>query len=389
MNIKFFNFAKKFLRENNFKTSKNIEGYKSYVYIISDNKKWYIGSRKSRESDILIDFWNYGTSSIRKEEILSNKELFNVKIISIFRNYKRALLFEVILHNYLNVASSRKFWNIANARYEGYCDCKNTVSVYDTLESKYKRVNSEEYFNNIERYKAPSKNMITVRLRDSEKYFNIPRELYNPQIHLTTGANKVLARRRGTNERYKKIPKDVYNKEDYETPGEVKNRPENKGKTAYHNLETDEVEYFFESPGLNWRRLGSTYTFLKNNKIASTDFTSAQKRGLEKANIPYVTVLRDGVFRRVKEIHVLSTDIIYESRLRSVSIDGSEFKTIPRELVEKLREEGHDVKSKGTIYNSVNVLIKSTGVRTKISREEFYKNREKYISLGGYNRKIK
>ena len=62
-----------------------VEVFKSYVYEVTssiDNKK-YIGFRTSKQSDLVLDFWSYGSSSCRKSDILKNPNNYSLKILKV------------------------------------------------------------------------------------------------------------------------------------------------------------------------------------------------------------------------------------------------------------------------------------------------------------------
>ena len=166
-----------FLNENTNKEEPNNKH--NYVYWVSDGLKWYIGVRSST-IEPEKDFWKYGTSSYRKQEILTNSEMFRVYILADFNNRKEANAYEAFLHNYFNVKYNKKFWNRSNAETDFYANTKGTVSVLDKEDNKYKRVSNEEYFSNLDRYAAPSSKKVTVTFRDNPgKYFNVSAEEYN------------------------------------------------------------------------------------------------------------------------------------------------------------------------------------------------------------------
>ena len=89
-----------FLNENTNKEESNNKH--NYVYWVSDGLKWYIGVRSST-IEPEKDFWKYGTSSCRRQEILANPEMFKVYILADFNNRKEANAYEAFLHSYFNV----------------------------------------------------------------------------------------------------------------------------------------------------------------------------------------------------------------------------------------------------------------------------------------------
>lgn len=99
------------------KLSFNSDGRKHYVYRVTDKimNEHYYGSRTSKQENIIMDFWKYGTSSDKKKIILESKDNFKIKIIKIFDNAGDKMLYESYLHQYFNVKQKdNNFWNRAN-----------------------------------------------------------------------------------------------------------------------------------------------------------------------------------------------------------------------------------------------------------------------------------
>ena len=173
-----------FLNENKNKEESNNKH--NYVYWVSDGFKWYIGVRSST-IEPEKDFWKYGTSSYRKQEIISKPEMFKVYILADFDNRKEANAYEVFLHSYFNVKYSKKFWNKSNAGADFYSNTKGTVSVFDKEDNEYKRVSNDEYFSNLDRYSTPTTGSVTVALKtDMTHFFNVSKEEFYLNRHLYT-----------------------------------------------------------------------------------------------------------------------------------------------------------------------------------------------------------
>jgi len=85
-----------------------------YVYRVTDleDNEYYYGSRISKQEDVLKDFWNYCTSSKKKELIKKYKEKrFKVKIMKVFNNPGDMIIYESFLHQYFNVKDNEVFFN--------------------------------------------------------------------------------------------------------------------------------------------------------------------------------------------------------------------------------------------------------------------------------------
>lgn len=333
--------------------------FKSYVYLLKEKGGlFYIGSRKSSYKDLIYDFWKYGTSSSKKKEILNNKENFKVKILKTFKTYKEALKFESLLHKKYNVKENKKYFNKSNAL-EFSFDSNKTISCYDTISKKNIRIREDIFYNNLNRYKTFSTGKVTVRFKEGTEFFNITVEEYkaNKDLYITSSGNGVLCRHRGTDENYFKLPKEFYNKIEFETPAEVRRRyPKNfiavrikgENKTIYINSSEYNPE-IHSSPG--------TRTLTKEGK---KDKLKVLEFNIEKYKLPKKTLNP-----RVK-----------------VLLNGKEI-TLMLEEYRKLKELKENVEwTYNTNKGSVPVKNRETGERYMVSKEEFYKNRQKYETFG-------
>ena len=363
-----------FLNENTNKEESNSKH--NYVYWISDGLKWYIGVRSST-IDPEKDFWKYGTSSCRRQEILANPEMFKVYILADFNNRKEANAYEAFLHNYFNVKYNKKFWNRSNAETDFYANTKGTVSVLDKEDNRYKRVSNEEYFSNLDRYSAPSSKKVTVTFRDNPgKYFNVSTEEYynNKHLYMTTlGIGKVLCRRRGETGKFYRIPKDEYNREEYETPSEVKHRNneiavEVDGIRIYkrHKFESRCVFDINDNRFMTRPPRESDIIFESKNRryIFNCDESEIDKldqpeiiKNYLKENINKSVLMPIVIFENMKLLNIDVKFDLKPSDIRTASISSAN-------------------------TGCVNVYEISTQKTIKITKEEYYNNKDRYIATG-------
>ena len=391
-----------FLNENTNKEESNNKH--NYVYWVSDGLKWYIGVRSST-IDPEKDFWKYGTSSCRRQEILANPEMFKVYILADFNNRKEANAYEAFLHNYFNVKYNKKFWNRSNAETDFYANTKGTVSVLDKEDNRYKRVSKDEYFSNLDRYSTPGSKQVTVTFRDNPgKYFNVSTEEYYNNKHLymtTSGIGKVLCRRRGETGKFYRIPKEEYNREEYETPSEVKHR---NNEIA---VEVDGIRICKKIEDINERDkvIGdrvlvdingeSRYISLKEfilGNYKKYKFESSCVFGINDNRFMTRTpkesdIIFEGKNRRYifncdeSEIDKLDQPEIIKNYLKE-NIDKPVL--IPIVIFENMKLLNIDVKLGFRPSNTgcVNVYEISTQKTIKITKEEYYNNKDRYIATG-------
>ena len=401
-----------FLNENTNKEESNNKH--NYVYWVSDGLKWYIGVRSST-IDPEKDFWKYGTSSYRKQEILTNSEMFRVYILADFNNRKEANAYEAFLHNYFNVKYNKKFWNKSNAETDFYANTKGTVSVFDKEDNRYKRVSKDEYFSNLDRYAAPSSKKVTVTFRDNpEKYFNVSTEEYYNNKHLymtTSGIGKVLCRRRGETGKFYRIPKEEYNREEYETPSEVKHR---NNEIA---VEVDGIRIYKKVEDINERDkvIGDRVLVDINGEpryISLKEFILGDYKKYKFESRCVFDINGNKFMTRPPE----ESDIIFESKNRRYifNCDKSEIDKLDQlEIIKNYLKENinKSVLMPIVIFENMKLLnidvkfdLKPSNIRTasirsantgrvnvyeistqkiiKITKEEYYNNKDRYIATG-------
>jgi len=115
-----------------------VDGRKYYVYRVMDlnTHESYYGSRASKQIDLIIDFWSYGTSSKRKHEILNNPQNYKLKIIKEFDNYDDMIIYESFLHIYFNVKELSIFFNEANQTPFGFNNNRSGCALSDEHKKK-------------------------------------------------------------------------------------------------------------------------------------------------------------------------------------------------------------------------------------------------------------
>ena len=91
------------------------DGRAHYVYWVTDKLDGlhYIGKRSTKAtSNLLLDFFGYGTSSFKKPLIKEYKgERFVTTILKVFDNHLDSALYESYLHTKFEVEVNPKFWN--------------------------------------------------------------------------------------------------------------------------------------------------------------------------------------------------------------------------------------------------------------------------------------
>lgn len=114
------------------------DGRLHYVYRVTDKtrtyKMHYIGSRTSKNTDILEDFWSYKTSSKYNTLDENKKYNYKIKIIKVFDNPTDKILYESFLHQYFNVKKHPSFWNESNQTPNGF----DRTGIPHTKETKEK-----------------------------------------------------------------------------------------------------------------------------------------------------------------------------------------------------------------------------------------------------------
>lgn len=388
------------------------EPFKSYVYEVTssiDNKK-YIGFRTSKQSDLVLDFWSYGSSSCRKSDILKNPNNYSLKILKVFDNRLEALYYESFLHKKLNVSINDNYFNRANSEcIYGHSDTTGTVSVVVKDTGERKRINLSEYYNNPDKYATYASGSVTVRFRGKKTFFNVAKEEFykNRELYFTTGegiyfikdgdgfrkikdyeydsskhillstsTTCVLCRRRNSDDLWIKLPKDLYNKIDFETPREVVNRPENKNKLGVKTLDGKFVYIKLEE----WD--AEKHKPLKLNNVKRLD---ENKKVIEKQNI--IKRKRINVYNKKLEIYESVFDnllepyheIINEPLIKCI-LDDKILK-LPTSIYKNFKEQNRNIVCFHTRKGEVPVFDTLAGKNTRISCDIFYANRDRYIAL--------
>jgi len=142
-----------------------------YVYRITYNNEYYYGSRTSLDQDIIKDFWNYGTSSKRKNLIIENKEKYKLKIIKVFDNPGDKILYESYLHQLFDVKNHNSFWNESNQTPFGF----DTTGMKFIFTQEHKNNMSKAFkgrklsLESIEKIKSTRKNNIVDGLNSYQR----------------------------------------------------------------------------------------------------------------------------------------------------------------------------------------------------------------------------
>lgn len=388
------------------------EVFKSYVYEVTsniDNKK-YIGFRTSKQTDLISDFWSYGSSSCRKNDILKNPNNYSLKILKVFDNRLEALYYESFLHKKLNISINDNYFNRANSECVcGHSDVTGTVSVVVKDTGERKRINLSEYYNNPDKYVTYVSGSVTVRFRGKKTFFNVTKEEFykNRELYFTTGegiyfikdgdgfrkikdyeydsskhtllstlSTCVLCRLRNSDDLWIKLPKDLYNKIDFETPREVVNRPENKNKLGVETLDGKFVYIKLEE----WD--AEKHKPLKLNNVKRLD---ENKKIIEKQNI--IKRKRINVYNKNLEIYesifdnLLEPfhDIINEPLIKCI-LDDKILK-LPKSIYKKFKEQNRNIEYLGAPKGVVPVFDTLTNKNTRIHKDIFYDNRDRYIAL--------
>ncbi|CBJ93877.1 hypothetical phage protein [Campylobacter phage CP220] len=302
------------------------------------------------------------------------------------------------------------YFNRANSECEcGYADVTGTVSVVVKNTGERKRVNLSEYYNNLDKYITYTSGYVTVRFKSKKNFFNVTkeefyknRELYfttnegiyfikdgdgfrkikdyeydsTEHILLSTSTTCVLCRRRNSDDLWIKLPKDLYNKIDFETPREVVNRQENKNKLGVETLDGKFVYIKLEE----WD--AEKHKPLKLNNVKRLD---ENKRIVEKQNI--IKRKRVNVCNRKLEIYesIFNDslenyhEIINESLIKCM-LDGKILK-LPSSIYKKFKEQKRNIEYLGAPKGVVPVFDTLTNKNTRIHKDIFYANRDRYIAL--------
>lgn len=129
---------------------------KSYTYKITHKQtnKSYIGSRKSKDNDLMCDLKSYKSSSRNKhfkKELEECPDNFTFEIIDVFDNYEDCINNEVYLHDYYNVSENDMFYNLAKQTSTGFTtyNYKHTEETKKIMSDKSnkKRENNVMYNN--------------------------------------------------------------------------------------------------------------------------------------------------------------------------------------------------------------------------------------------------
>jgi putative uncharacterized protein RB32ORF054w len=244
--MKFKNFLIEVSKDERFKkfNLNIIENNIYYVYRITsyEDGKHYYGSRKAKNFDLKIDFWNYCSSSKRKNDIKKFKsEKYKLKIIKVFHNKDLCNLYEAFLHNYFNVMKNEKFFNYFNCPIFDFTT-RGLILIKENNENKF--INCLDYDPKVHKIcnKKP-KGFIAVR----DENFNIEYVKTNDERIGKTlfyyNTNLVTCKLKGTND-FILVSKDEFlkNRNLYETTNEGKTlSEETKKKLSIKRLNLEKV----------------------------------------------------------------------------------------------------------------------------------------------------
>jgi hypothetical protein len=171
-----------------------------------DNRKYYIGSRKSAvkpENDI-----NYmGSSKYLTNHInIYGMDNFKKEILSLWDNVIDLLIEENRIHTVYDVAKNEEFYNVViqpppsvslNSSFYVYCGTHGLTTVVDVTTGEKLMVSVEEYRTN-EKYVSITTNTVNVINKLTGEKETISKDDFDPEKHLFHTKNRVVVRNKLT-----------------------------------------------------------------------------------------------------------------------------------------------------------------------------------------------
>lgn len=135
-----------------------------YTYRITNKKDniHYYGVRSTPKDispydDLGVRY--FSSSKIVKSIAKNNKDDFKFKVVRVFKSRSEAMLHEGILHLKFDVKNNNKFYNQTNAIGDTFVTVKGinkcTLTVYDIIDRKNKKISTNEFISNNTRYRTP------------------------------------------------------------------------------------------------------------------------------------------------------------------------------------------------------------------------------------------
>jgi hypothetical protein len=183
-----------------FKVEYKKDGKKHYVYWVTDLRDGmhYIGRRRTKQDNLIYDFFKYGTSSKRKKDILKfREEVFKVTILRVFETMGEASVYESYLHEKFEVEKNPNFWNEARqgVKQVTFFSKSDKFTMFDNILKKYVKVSKEEYVRNKVRYSHFFEDTLSVRDKKTNEWVMVPRDYYwaNKEQFLRNASGKIVA----------------------------------------------------------------------------------------------------------------------------------------------------------------------------------------------------
>lgn len=379
--------------------------YNSYVYWVSDIKthKHYIGSRKSSCCDLKYDLQKYKTSSKIVKYIFENrKEDLRLTILRVFKTREEAYNYEIFLHKYFEVDSNENFYNKSKQTTKkftttGVKQIYNKISKefemiklseFDETKhekiivclnkktNKFEQIPTSKYNNDFYTTYFP-KNHLYVKLKDTDEYFLIKKEEYNPKIHIRNTSGYVVVKDKNNPD----LGNFLVSCEDFKnnknlisvSKNTVITRNKETGETKRINCE-DYDPNFYDLPSTN-----VVYCLEKdtNKKVAIS--REEFKNNREKYEL-YITTLKC-YNKETKEIkYVKKSKIEKNPELYILHINEKILvKGNPNFYITRLEYELNNDIYEIVLRNCISVLDKNDNIFKSINKEEFRKNKERYI----------
>lgn len=384
----------------------------SYVYWITDKRdgKHYIGSRGSKKSDLMKDLLEYGTTSCRKDDILNNPNMFVFNILRIFENRLLAYQYEILLHNKFEVELNDKFFNksrqttlkftMANFShvYNKETDEFEIINISDFDETKHSKMGTF-YNNNLKKFvKIASchrdskihktlqfENKLYVRTKESDKFFQICRDEYNPKIHIRNTTNKVV----------------VKNINDSDTENILVSKEEFENNPNLVSIHKGSLTVF-DKKDKKYKRISkenyntNDYSISSSNIVYCMNLETNEKVAVSKEEYYsnkhkyelYITTIKvydkkEKIIKFVKKSYVLDNlDNYILNPTKKILVNYKENPLKNNFYVNNLEYESNiDLYDK--IYKKCVIVIeKETGKTKAITSKEFQENKDKYIKKG-------
>lgn len=379
--------------------------YNSYVYWVSDIKthKHYIGSRKSSCCDLEYDLQKYKTSSKIVKYIFENrKEDLRLTILRVFKTHEEAYNYEIFLHKYFNVDLNNNFYNksiqttkkfttsgikrIYNKKTREFevinlSDFDETkhekiVTCLNKMTNKFEQIPVSKY-NNENYMTFFQKDHLYVKLKDSNEYFLIKKEDYNPKIHIRNTSGYVVVKDKNNlnsgnflvsidefknNENLISVSKNTVITRNKET-GETKRINCEDYDPKFYDLPSTNVVYCLDKE-TNKKVAISREEFKNNREKYELYMTTLKCYNKETKEIKYV---KKSEIEKNPELYILHIN-------EKVLVKGS-----PNYYVSNLEYQLNKEKYNIILKNNIHVLDIIDNKFISVNKEEFRKHKERYI----------